>query len=497
MKYNAFISYSHSDCSAIAPAIQYAIENIGKPWYKLKRNLNVFRDETNLGANPHFWENIENALNNSDNFVLLASPKTSQSVWITKEIEKWITLNPSLDRFFIVKTAGNLEWDKKSNLDFDWKKTDCLPYILRGKFYKEPLYIDLSAYINKSNYKTPGFTYKIVKIISGITGIAPREIESEEKKRRQRVIIALAIGILTFIAVSFLGYMFYQQKEINEKNAIVNNLIAEGNKYRETNIEKALLLYSYAYSMSNDSSSYKVLNDFYNSHTTYELNTFKESFNLFHSRKILERRQDNLDIKYVLDSLKLLNTSSHLSQVTNDNTFYFETNINTQVNNLKKQNESEEILLYCKGGRYNFVLFKEFLYIFLGKMNEGDGDYYLDYVETEPLFKLQLLYNDNARDNIVKMGDTHNWEEKFVGIYSDENSGKLYILAKKEPWINPNSTEVHYELFTFNFFNRARITKNQTQIIGEIIKNYGQIDLSNEEKINLGLINKNHFIINK
>lgn len=74
MNYHAFVSYSHSDCGTIAPAIQNAIENIGKPWYQLKRNLNVFRDETNLGANPNLWGNIENAIENSENFILLASP---------------------------------------------------------------------------------------------------------------------------------------------------------------------------------------------------------------------------------------------------------------------------------------------------------------------------------------------------------------------------------------------------------------------------------------
>ncbi len=78
--YNAFISYAHLDCGQIAPHVQNALENIGKPWYWIgKKRLNIFRDETNLSANPSLWKLITAALENSDYFILLASPKTSQS----------------------------------------------------------------------------------------------------------------------------------------------------------------------------------------------------------------------------------------------------------------------------------------------------------------------------------------------------------------------------------------------------------------------------------
>lgn len=293
--YDAFISYSHSDCGTIAPAIQKAIENIGKPWYQLKRNLNVFRDETNLGANPHLWENIEKALQDSDNFILLASPKACESDWVTKEIEKWAEKDPKLQKFNIVVTSGEIYWDKNSN-DFDWEKTTCLPKCLKSKFQSEPLYIDLKDYINKNNrpidYKSSGFTYKIVKIISAITGIEPREIESDEKKRRNNTIFALTIGVITFVSISILGYMFYQQKEINERNAIANNLIAEGNRFRGININKALLFYAYAYENNKDSSTFQKLKNFYNENNlTLEADSYRGrparlKLNLFGSKCI-------------------------------------------------------------------------------------------------------------------------------------------------------------------------------------------------------------------
>lgn len=226
MKYDAFISYSHSDCGTIAPAIQKAIENIGKPWCQIKRSLNIFRDETNLGANPHLWENIENALEESKNFILLASPKAGKSDWVTKEIEKWAEKDSSFQKFTIVITSGTIEWDKSNN-DFDWKRTTCLPKCLKDKFQSEPLYIDLKNYINKNNrpidYKSLGFTYKIVKIISAITGIEPREIESDEKKRNQiiRSILFVITGI--FLVLSIFSISMWKNASKQEMIAKTEN----------------------------------------------------------------------------------------------------------------------------------------------------------------------------------------------------------------------------------------------------------------------------------
>src|SRR5215467_3455586 len=58
--YDAFISYSHQHDGHIAPALENALERFAKPWYRL-RALRVFRDTTNLGANPSLWGSIQQA----------------------------------------------------------------------------------------------------------------------------------------------------------------------------------------------------------------------------------------------------------------------------------------------------------------------------------------------------------------------------------------------------------------------------------------------------
>lgn len=55
--YDAFISYSHALDGSLAPALQTGLERFAKPWYR-PRALRVFRDTTNLAANPGLWSSL-------------------------------------------------------------------------------------------------------------------------------------------------------------------------------------------------------------------------------------------------------------------------------------------------------------------------------------------------------------------------------------------------------------------------------------------------------
>src|SRR5580698_583586 len=108
MAYNAFLSYSHTADGALAAAIQSALHSFAKPWYKL-RALHVFRDQTNLAVNPALWSSIREALDQSQFFILFASPEAAASPWVAKEAEYWIGRN-GVSHFLIVLTGGELRW---------------------------------------------------------------------------------------------------------------------------------------------------------------------------------------------------------------------------------------------------------------------------------------------------------------------------------------------------------------------------------------------------
>ncbi len=274
--YSAFISYSHADCGDVAPVIQKGIENIGKPWYRQKRNLDIFRDETNLSASPELWPNIELGLLNSDFLILLASPQAAKSGWITDELIVWINKNYSdkngLQKIFIALTDGEISWDKKSN-DFDWAVTNAIPVALKGKFKSEPHWVDLRPYVNQTksgkqiNYKAAGFTTAITKIIGAITGKNPRDIESAELRRNRAVNGVITIATLLFSLIVCISVFLYLSRAKQQNISRSNYLIYEASKAAPVNVNKALLFYQSAYANNTDSSVFALLWDFYKSNT--------------------------------------------------------------------------------------------------------------------------------------------------------------------------------------------------------------------------------------
>src|SRR3954466_6258799 len=76
--YAAFISYSHAVDGKLAPALQNGLHRFARPSFAL-RALRVFRDDASLSVNYGLWSSIEQALRDSEFFILLASPEAAHS----------------------------------------------------------------------------------------------------------------------------------------------------------------------------------------------------------------------------------------------------------------------------------------------------------------------------------------------------------------------------------------------------------------------------------
>jgi hypothetical protein len=110
--YDAFISYSHALDGALAHALQTGLEQFAKPWYR-SRAQRVFRDTTDLAANPNLWSSIVEALASSNWLILMTSPDAAKSNWVNREISWWLA-NKSPQRLLVVLTDGELIWDEES-----------------------------------------------------------------------------------------------------------------------------------------------------------------------------------------------------------------------------------------------------------------------------------------------------------------------------------------------------------------------------------------------
>ncbi len=202
MRYDGFISYSHFMDIDFAPAFQSGLHRLGKPWYRL-RQLNIFRDETDLSATPKLWGKIEEALKSSEYLILLASPKAAASEWVKKEVRFWID-NKETNKIIIILTSGKIAWNTLST-DFDWKQTSSLPTELEGKFEMEPLYIDCTK-VRKSidlSLNNPQFKSNVAKVSAPIQGITVKELIDRDVLEHRKTILIRNIVIsviLTFIA---------------------------------------------------------------------------------------------------------------------------------------------------------------------------------------------------------------------------------------------------------------------------------------------------------
>lgn len=109
-EYFAFISYSHKD-EEWAKWLQHELEH-----YHLPASFNgctdfpqelrpVFRvtDELGAGSLP---EQIRQALNNSQNLIVICSPQTAKSVWVNQDVENFISLGKT-ERIFPFIVEGN------------------------------------------------------------------------------------------------------------------------------------------------------------------------------------------------------------------------------------------------------------------------------------------------------------------------------------------------------------------------------------------------------
>jgi WD40 repeat protein len=197
MLYKAFISYSHAADGELAPALQAALHRFTKPWYRL-RAMRVFRDDTGLGLTPALWPEIERALNESEHFLLLASPQAAQSRWVTQEVDHWLR-HRSSNTLHIIWTQGNIKW-KQGASDFDWTETDALPSRLEKAFKQEPLYLDFrwARTSTDLSLRNPEFLNAIATVAAPLHGKPKDELTGEDIRqfRKTRQVLQLTIGTL-------------------------------------------------------------------------------------------------------------------------------------------------------------------------------------------------------------------------------------------------------------------------------------------------------------
>jgi WD40 repeat protein len=209
--YDAFISYSHAADARLATALEHGLERLARPWNKL-RAISVFRDETDLTLNPDLWGMIRSRLDRTAYLVLLMCPESAASPWVNKEVAHWCDTH-GVDHVLMVWTGGNLEWDDGRG-DFS-RESSAVADVLRGRFAREPLYLDLRWARDAPDLSLASTTFRtaVAHVAAPIREMAPGDLEGEDVRLRRKakrlaraavtavVVLAIAATIAAALAV--------------------------------------------------------------------------------------------------------------------------------------------------------------------------------------------------------------------------------------------------------------------------------------------------------
>jgi WD40 repeat protein len=231
-EYDAFLSYAHRD-RQVTTAIQKGLHQIGRRVGQL-RALRVFRDDTNLTANPNLWGKITEALDSSRFMIVVLSPQSAASHWVNEEVAYWLQRRGH-EQLMLMLAEGHLAWDEK-NERFDPEQSDAAPPVLTGpgSLAAEPLYIDVSQDA-PWDVRDRTFRDKLTSLAAPIHDkpkdqLAGDDVREQRRFRRLRRAAIAGLAVLTVVAVVAAAIAIIQRGEAIRRlhDAVAAKLNAEG-----------------------------------------------------------------------------------------------------------------------------------------------------------------------------------------------------------------------------------------------------------------------------
>jgi WD40 repeat protein len=188
--------------------------------------MRVFLDKTSLSANPALWPTIEQALGQSEYFLLLASPTSANSQWVQQEVHWWLR-NRTAEKLVLCLTDGVILWDNKAG-DFDWGKTNAISTTLKGVFPSEPLYADFhpAKTANKYSNTDPVFRDALLDVAAPLMERPKDDVDGEDirlHRKAERTAWAAAFFIVVLGLAAGVGVtMAHQRQKIAASRALAS-----------------------------------------------------------------------------------------------------------------------------------------------------------------------------------------------------------------------------------------------------------------------------------
>ena len=225
-KYCAFISYRHqSPDDVIAKALHTAIETYGVPAGIRKKTGKkklgrVFRDQEELPLSANLGSDIETALDSSDWFIAICSPRYLESRWCLRELEYFMQ-KKGRDRVLAVLVEGEPETSFPEVLRFSMDEAG-------NRTEVEPL----AANLRGSDWKKKLKDEKL-RLLAPMLTVTFDELKRRERQRAIRrtftvsaAVLVAAAGLGVFLAVN------HARQERLREEAALQAAIAEEQRAR-------------------------------------------------------------------------------------------------------------------------------------------------------------------------------------------------------------------------------------------------------------------------
>ena len=211
MKYQAFISYRHSEFSRHrAEALEKALKSYARPLWR--RPARLFRDEKYMTPDNDLPALIRSGLEHSAYLLFLAEEASANSPWCQDELHYWCNELGRVDRLIIVYLKDDITFDLQTKT-IDWERTNALPGLLQDHFSRIPLYADLSWVTKRTELSLENIRFKSVvnSLTACFRGVTPEEINDEEVRvyRRNRLLQREGVAILAVMLLISLIASFY------------------------------------------------------------------------------------------------------------------------------------------------------------------------------------------------------------------------------------------------------------------------------------------------
>ena len=233
MKYDAFISYRHSELDMeIAKKIHAGLETYRIP--KAVRDKTgkakmgrVFRDQEELPIGSDLDDNISEALKGSEYLIVICSPRTPESYWVCKEIETFIELH---DRNHILAALVEGEPDESFP-----------PQLLTDDEGNpvEPLAADLRGFDKKERNRK--FKTEILRLAAPVIGCAYDDLKQRHRERIIRRTIAIISAAAAVLALAGTAFGLYNAGVAARMKALADEKAALANEKSALADEKSKL----------------------------------------------------------------------------------------------------------------------------------------------------------------------------------------------------------------------------------------------------------------